>query len=704
MRAAAPSHEGKLVREDAELAYEVFGPADAPTLLLLPTWQILHSRHWKMMIPYLSRHYRVVTYDPVGNGNSGRVYHSARYGARPSMDDALAVLDTTETANAVVAGVSMGGHLATLLGALHPDRIDGIVSIAGAHQWMADSPLRQQYDRMFEPTTDPEGWEKYNVHYWRENWADFIEFFLAEACSDPHSTKLLDDTTEWAMETDGEVIALASECGPTLDAAAVEAGIAAMTMPFLMIHGTGDRIQPFESSVALQQHIPHAELVKLDGAGHLPNGRHPVKINHLIKNFSDTVYGRAPTPAPRRTGRSSPKKALMLSSPIGLGHVRRDVAICDELRLLHPDLEIEWLAQDPVTRVLHAAGEVVHPASRLMASETEHIESEAGEHDLAAFQALRDMDEIQVANFMICDEVLSTGHFDLVIGDESWELDYHLHENPNLKKASYAWLTDFVGYLPMPERGAREAFVAADYNEEMIKHIARHAAIRDRAIFVGNPDDIVPDRFGPDLPFIREWTEANYDFSGYVTGFDPKTLGDRATLRHELGYRADEKICIVSVGGSGVGSDLLHRVAAAVPAARRSVEGLRFIVVTGPRIDPASMPSVDGVEYRPYVDRLYRHLACADVAVVQGGLTTTMELTALKVPFIYVPLRNHFEQNFHVRARLDRYSAGVHLDYADFDPDRVAGLITDLLDHSPAPRDVETSGAANAAALIAELL
>lgn len=249
----------------------------------------------------------------------------------------------------------------------------------------------------------------------------------------------------------------------------------------------------------------------------------------------------------------------MLSSPIGLGHARRDVAICDELRLLHPDLEIEWLAQDPVTRVLQAAGEVIHAASRLMASETDHIESEAGEHDLAAFQALRNMDEIMVANFMICDEVLAAGHYDLVIGDESWELDYHLHENPKLKKTSYAWLTDSVGYLPMPERGEREALVAADYNEEMIKHIAQHASIRDRAIFVGNPDDIVPDRFGPDLPFIREWTEANYDFAGYVTGFDPNALGDRGALREELGYRADEKVCIVSVGGSGVGADLLRR-------------------------------------------------------------------------------------------------------------------------------------------------
>ena len=509
------------------------------------------------------------------------------------------------------------------------------------------------------------------------------------------------------METEGELIALGREGAPQIAPDDIESAVTAMQMPVLIIHGTDDHIISYESSLELQERVPHARLITMDGAGHFPTGRYPVRINHAIKAFADEVYGRAPAPAApirQRTGHARPKKALMISSPIGLGHARRDVAICQELRLLHPDLEIDWLAQDPVTRVLADAGETIHSASALMANETTHIESESGEHDLAVFQTLRDMDEIQVANFMICDEVIAEGGYDLVIGDESWELDFHLHENPHLKKAAYAWLTDFVGYLPMPQRGEREAFVAADYNAEMIGQIERYGQIRDKAIFVGNPDDIVPDRFGPGLPYIRDWTEQNYDFSGYVTGFDPGALGDRDELRAELDYDADERICIVAVGGSGVGADLLRRIADVAPAARRAVGNLRFVVVTGPRIDPRTMPTVDGVEYRPYVDRLYRHLACADIAVVQGGLTTTMELAACKVPFIFVPLRNHFEQNFHVRARLDRYGAGRHVDYGDFDPDHMAAIIAEEIERPPPVRDVETNGAANAAAMIAELL
>ena len=120
------------------------------------------------------------------------------------------------------------------------------------------------------------------------------------------------------------------------------------------------------------------------------------------------------------------------------------------------------------------------------------------------------MDEILLSNFMVFRDLVSEEHYDLWIGDEAWELDYYLHENPEEKRAAYVWLTDFVGWLPMPDGGAAEGFLTADYNAEMIEHLARFPRLRDRAIFVGNPDDIVPDSFGPDLPVIRDWTRDHY--------------------------------------------------------------------------------------------------------------------------------------------------------------------------------------------------
>ena len=231
------------------------------------------------------------------------------------------------------------------------------------------------------------------------------------------------------------------------------------------------------------------------------------------------------------------------------------------------------------------------------------------------------MDEILVANFMVFHDAVETGEYDLVVGDEAWDVDHYLHENPELKRTAFAWMTDFVGWLPMPDGGEREAFLTADYNAEMIEHVERFPRLRDRAIFVGEPDDIVPDAFGPGLPSIRDWTERHFAFSGYVTGFDPGPLIERREeLRRELGYRPDQRVVIVTVGGSGVGEALLRRVIAAYPEAARRVNGLRMIAVAGPRIDPAVLRGSVGVEVHAYVPELYKHLAACDLAVVQGGL------------------------------------------------------------------------------------
>jgi UDP-N-acetylglucosamine:LPS N-acetylglucosamine transferase len=106
----------------------------------------------------------------------------------------------------------------------------------------------------------------------------------------------------------------------------------------------------------------------------------------------------------------------------------------------------------------------------------------------------------------------------------------------------------------------------------------------------------------------------------------------------------------------------------------------------------------------PYVHNLYRNLAACDLAVVQGGLTTSMELTANKRPFLYFPLRHHFEQNFHVRHRLERYGAGRRMAYDDSPPEVIAEAIAQEIGREVDYRDVEVDGAANAARRIAQLL
>jgi pimeloyl-ACP methyl ester carboxylesterase/predicted glycosyltransferase len=696
-RARYPDESGYVERDGVRVFYEIYGEGE-PTVLLLPTWSLIHSRHWKMQIPYLARHCRVVTFDGRGNGHSDRPQEAAAYDEREFAADALAVLDATATERAVIVGFSLGSQRGLLLAAEHPERVESAVFIGPNFPGGGEPvPERTVYD--FDREYDTvEGWAKYNRYHWLRDYRDFVEFFMSKMFTEPHSTKPIEDAVGWALETTGETL-IATQEGPGLSPEEARALCRRVRCPVLVIHGEGDAIASVTRGAALAEQTG-GDLVVLEGSGHAPHVRDPVKVNLLLRDFIVP-----PRPAARWTrGKSRRKRALYISSPIGLGHARRDVAIADELRKLHPDLAIDWLAQHPVTQVLEARGETIHPASTHLANESQHIESECAEHDLHCFQAIRRMDEILLANFMVFHDLVRDEQYDLWIGDEAWELDYYLHENPEEKRAAYVWLTDFVGWLPMPDGGEREAFVAADYNAEMIEHIARFPRLRDRAIFVGNPEDIVPDSFGGDLPLIRDWTKEHYDFAGYVTGFDPAEFADREALRAELGYLPDERVCIVTVGGSGVGGDLLRRVIAAFPEAQRLLSGLRMVVVAGPRIDLASLPSVEGLELRAYVHDLYRHLAACDLAVVQGGLTTTMELAANRRPFLYFPLRHHFEQNFHVRKRLERYGAGRCMDFETATPEVIAEAIAAEIGRETDYRPVESDGAARAAAHIAELI
>ena len=587
---------------------------------------------------------------------------------------------------------------ASQLAADHPDRVEKIVYIGPAVGIAPNRPERARFN--FDAEYDEyEGWAKYNRHYWPKDYEDFLSFFFSKCFSEPHSTKAIEDAIGWALETTPETLVDATQAISHYSVEQLRDCLNRITCPVLVIHGGDDLVRPATQGAALAEAVG-GRLVLLEGAGHLPEVRDPVRVNLLLRDFACP----APPPGKWTRGRSRSKRALFISSPIGLGHAQRDVAIARALREECPGLEVEWLAQDPVTRVLESHGETIHPASEYLASESGHFESESAEHDLHCFQAWRKMDEILLANFMVFHDVVRDDHYDLWIGDEAWELDYFLHENPELKNSAYAWLTDFVGWLPMSDGGESEIALTSDYNAEMIEHIARFPRLRDRAVFVGDPEDIVEESFGPELPDIRQWTEEHYSFAGYVTAFDPSEFADRAALRDELGYGPDEKVCFVTVGGTGVGASLLKRVIASFPFAEKLVPGLRMIVVSGPRIDPRSLEVSNGIEVRAFVPDLYRHLAACDIAVVQGGLSTAMELTTNRRPFLYFPLRHHFEQNFHVRHRLERYGAGRRMDFGTDGPEQIAQAIADELSRTIDYLPVDPGGAKRAARSLAELI
>lgn len=286
MRPRSPDREDFIVRDGIKIAFSVY-ENDRPTILLMPTWSIIHSRHWKAQVPYLARHFRVVTFDGRGNGRSDRPGYSGYYTDHEFVADALGVLDATETREAVLAGVSLGAHWALLLAGLFPTRAAGVVCI-GPTTALADLPHPNRTGVSFEePLAQNDGWAMYNSYFWRQRYPDFAEFFFSQVFSETHSTKQREDAVGWAMETDPETL-ITIERADRFDAEVATAARQGIRCPVLVIHGTDDHITPHQAGVTLAQAVG-GELLSIEGSGHLPQARDPVRVNLAIKEFIDRM-------------------------------------------------------------------------------------------------------------------------------------------------------------------------------------------------------------------------------------------------------------------------------------------------------------------------------------------------------------------------------------------------------------------------------
>ena len=290
MRAREPDAEGHVDRDGVKLHYEVFG-AGSPTLLLLPAWNVVNARFWKAQVPYLARHFRVVTYDGPGNGRSSRPLDPAPYSYEAEGRSAVAVLDATGTDRSVLVSLSMGADWALWMAARHPERVLGSVfigpSVALGEPEVPEGP---PFD---EPYVSTEGWAKYNRHYWLDHFEDFLEFFFAQCFSERHSTKQIEDCVGWGLESTPEVL-IAMEGAPRPDEATVRGWCSASRCPVLVVHGDKDRISPLRSGRALAEATGGA-LVVVEGGGHIVLARDPVKVNLLIREFAGALAaGRRP--------------------------------------------------------------------------------------------------------------------------------------------------------------------------------------------------------------------------------------------------------------------------------------------------------------------------------------------------------------------------------------------------------------------------
>ena len=289
-RARYPDGQGYVERDGVRVYWERYGDGE-PTMLLLPAWSIVHSRQWKAQIPYLSRHFRVVTFDGRGNGRSDRPPIAAAYDDDEYVADAVAVLEATGTERAVLVGLSRGGRWAVELAAALPERVLGAMLIDPAITFVA--PPHPWWTHPFEEELDTdEGWAKFNRHYWLRDYRAFVEFFASEVFSEPHSTKQIEDMVRWGLETTAETLILTQRGAQPASLEEMHGILGRVRCPVLVLHGDDDRLRPLAVAAATAQ-LTGGTLVTIGGGGHCPQARHPVKVNLLIREFVQSLGGMA---------------------------------------------------------------------------------------------------------------------------------------------------------------------------------------------------------------------------------------------------------------------------------------------------------------------------------------------------------------------------------------------------------------------------
>jgi UDP-N-acetylglucosamine:LPS N-acetylglucosamine transferase len=396
------------------------------------------------------------------------------------------------------------------------------------------------------------------------------------------------------------------------------------------------------------------------------------------------------------------KKILFVSGSIGLGHVGRDLEIVRALRKLRPDVEISWMAEPPASEILEKAGEMLLPEANLLYPSNSELEEASKSYKANLVQWVMNMRKGWSQNAKVYEKISEAYGFDLWVGDETYDILVAMVNNPSLKKCPFAIIYDMLG-LDVVTRNPVDYLVAYMTNRLWVKFLRSEPPLADRSIFIGEIQDIVDKKFGLMMPNRRSLAEKQFNFVGYVLPEDIEQYRDKTESRRFLGY-SDAPLVVCSIGGTAVGKDLLDLCVAAYPIVKKRIPDLQMILVCGPRLSPRSIQVPEGVNVFGYVPNLYRHLGAADLCIVSGGGTITLELTALQRPYLYFPLEGHFEQEIDVANRSERQRAGIRMTYSKTTPESLAKMILSSIDKKVDFASISIDGAKNTARIINQIL
>jgi UDP-N-acetylglucosamine:LPS N-acetylglucosamine transferase len=389
-------------------------------------------------------------------------------------------------------------------------------------------------------------------------------------------------------------------------------------------------------------------------------------------------------------------RVLFVSGSIGLGHVWRDIAIARAIRKQNPDVEIEWLADPSSGKVLKDIGEKFVPNVEMPRYGNDLIESEADGYSLNLTSwYIKDMKGFG-QNYEIFKEALAKENFDLVVGDEFYDIVTEIGRDKGYKGPPMVAIWDFLGFDAVSMSPKERLFVRI-MNKSWTKPNPRFNI--KKLIMIGELEDVPDKPLGLGLPSRRSYTKSNFECVGYVFPFDPNNFLDKRRARQELGY-GEEPLIIASAGGTAIGRPLLDLCCSSYPLMKKKIPNLRMVVVAGPRMNPESIKKADGVEVRGYVPELYKHFAASDFSISMGGGTTTLELTALRIPFAFFPLEKHFEQELLIADRCKRIGAGINMKFSKTTPEMLADVATQNIGKKVTYPPIRTDGAENAGKVI----
>ena len=360
------------------------------------------------------------------------------------------------------------------------------------------------------------------------------------------------------------------------------------------------------------------------------------------------------------------------------------------------------MASQPAISVIKQAGENLLPEADSYADENIFAENASSGSRLNLLKYLLNAREGWEHNVEIFKQVVDREKYDLVIADEAYEIALARREDSSISKIPFVMIYDFVGLDSMTINPLEKLGIYM-WNRLWSKDYRQANDPNFLELFIGELEDIPDKRFGFFLPNRRDYARKKYKSLGYVLGFDVEDYTDKAIVRAELGYE-DVSLVICSIGGTTIGKNLLELCGQAFPIVKDKIPNLEMILVCGPRLSADSLTIPQRVKAQGYVPDLFKHFAASDLAIVQGGGNTTLELTALRRPFIYFPLEEHFEQQICVAGRLDRHKAGVKMIYSQTTPVSLAEQIITNLNKKVTYNPIPTGGAEKAVHLIEQFL